>query len=180
MGLRETISNLSPNEFLAKMQDMISMYMESVNSIPAIQEMEVIKDENIKEQINRYYKTIQKTMEKHPELDQIIHDSFDCEYYVQGNKYKEKINFRCLAIRNDKNDKIAIKLSNIIDEIVSAHVNIGLILNKHFHSLNSKYNNGHLFQLLQDEVEIARKYSLIGNDSRTLQRCINELAKFIK
>ena len=29
MGLRDTISNLSPNEFLAKMQDMFQMYQES-------------------------------------------------------------------------------------------------------------------------------------------------------
>ena len=29
MGLRDTLSNLSPNEFLAKMQDMFQMYQES-------------------------------------------------------------------------------------------------------------------------------------------------------
>ena len=29
MGLRDTISNLSPNEFLEKMQDMFQMYQES-------------------------------------------------------------------------------------------------------------------------------------------------------
>ena len=151
MSLRDNLSRLSPNEFLEKMQDLMNMYIESVdrNKIPYHQHYHIGSD---------------LTSDK---MQLILSDNFSMFYYIKNNK--QEVVFLSI-IDNNKYDK-----RDIFDAINIIYKHFMLMIT--IYKENNKDNNNdtnktfiaHLKNELQRFKQYAKKYQF--NQDSNIKEC---------
>lgn len=156
MSLRDNLSRLSPNEFLAKMQDLMNMYMESVDTdkIP-------------------YHKLYHIGSDLiGDKMQSILSDNFSMFYYIKNNK--QEIVFLSILDKNNKYDK-----KNILDalNIIYKHFMLMITIYKENNKDNSNDTNktfiAHLKNELQRFKQYAKKYQF--NKDLDIKECEDAL-----
>ena len=112
MGLRETISNLSPNEFLAKMQDMMNMYMESSTS----------KLGSLTDYMETDHAEYVWSILNGSPLKSMLSNDYYIQYRI--NNSRERVDFFAVPIHQVNNDKIINDIIIVFDEHIGSLINV--------------------------------------------------------
>ena len=156
MSLRNNLSRLSPNEFLEKMQDLMNMYMESVNrdKIPYHKVYHMASD------------LMSDTMQS------ILSDNFSMSYYIKNNK--QEIVFLSILDNNKKYDKKdLLEALDVIYKHFMLMVTIYKENNKDNNNDTNKTYIAHLKNELQRFKQYAKKYQF--NKDIDIKKCEDAL-----